>query len=79
MKTKIWLSVVLLVAIIVAPLAATAQEDKPLKIASSMPNMAFPFFVHMEKQIKAETEALGNISLIETDGQKSGSQADRRC
>jgi ABC-type sugar transport system substrate-binding protein len=58
-----------LVAMVVAPLTAVAQQDKPLKIASSMPDMAFPFFVHMQAQIRAEVEALGNIELLELDGQ----------
>ncbi len=53
------------------PGLAAAQADKPLTIMTSLPNMAFPFFVHMMKQIKAEAEALGDITLIETDGQGS--------
>ncbi|RPJ02140.1 MAG: sugar ABC transporter substrate-binding protein, partial [Chloroflexi bacterium] len=64
----------MLVAVAVAPLAATAQEDKPLKIASSMPNMAFPFFVHMQNQIRAEAEALGEIELFEMDGQNQATK-----
>jgi ABC-type sugar transport system substrate-binding protein len=60
-----------LLAVVLAPLSAVAQEDKPLKIASSMPAMSFPFFVHMQSQIRAETEALGNIELLEMDGQNS--------
>ncbi len=31
--------------------------------------MAFPFFVFMEKQVKAEAEALGNIEIVTLDGQ----------
>ena len=33
--------------------------------------MAFPFFVHMMNQMKAEAEALGGITVIESDGQRS--------
>jgi ABC-type sugar transport system substrate-binding protein len=33
--------------------------------------MAFPFFVHMQKELRAEAEALGNITLMESDGQGS--------
>ena len=63
---------------LVAPLAlagafaaapAVAQDD--LTIASSMPALEFPFFVHMQKELRAEAEALGGITLIETDGENS--------
>ena len=50
---------------------AVAQADKPLTIMTSLPNMAFPFFVHMQKELRAEAEALGNITLMESDGQGS--------
>ena len=72
-KKRTWLSLVLLLAIVVAPMSITAiaQEDKELTIASSMPSMEFPFFVHMQAQIRAEADLLGNIELIETDGQNS--------
>ena len=48
--------------------AAAAQD---LTIATSLPSLEFPFFVHMEKQLVAEAEALGNIKLIRTDGRNS--------
>ena len=50
---------------------ALAQADKSLTILTSLPNMAFPFFVHMQKELRAEAEALGNITLMELDGQGS--------
>lgn len=46
--------------------AASAQD---LTIASSMPALEFPFFVHMQRAIAAEAGTIGGISLIETDGQ----------
>lgn len=46
-----------------------AAGEKPLKIALSLPQMAFPFFVFMESQIKAEAEALGDIEIVTLDGQ----------
>jgi inositol transport system substrate-binding protein len=49
-----------------APMAL-AQEE--LTIASSMPALEFPFFVHMQSALSAEAQAIGGISLIETDGQ----------
>ncbi|MBV9750243.1 MAG: substrate-binding domain-containing protein [Acetobacteraceae bacterium] len=56
--------------------AATARvaafaADKPLVILTSLPSLSFPFFVHMQKQLRAEAGKLGNITLLETDGQNS--------
>jgi ABC-type sugar transport system substrate-binding protein len=42
-----------------------------LLIATSLPSLEFPFFVHMQKQLDAEAAALGNIELLSTDGQNS--------
>ena len=46
-------------------------EQKPLTILASSPNMAFPFFIHMMKQIQAEGDKLGDIKVVVTDGQGS--------
>jgi ribose transport system substrate-binding protein/inositol transport system substrate-binding protein len=46
-------------------------EQKPLTILASSPQMAFPFFVHMMKQIQAEADKLGDIKVTVTDGQGS--------
>ncbi len=56
-----------------AMLAATTavQAQKPLTIATSLPSLTFPFFVHMQTELKAEATKLGGITLIETDGQNS--------
>jgi ABC-type sugar transport system substrate-binding protein len=50
--------------------SAFAQAQS-LVIATSLPSLSFPFFVHMQRQLQAEAKALGNIRLIETDGQNS--------
>jgi ABC-type sugar transport system substrate-binding protein len=42
-----------------------------IEILASLPNMAFPFFVHMMKAIHAEAEKLGGITIVESDGQGS--------
>ena len=42
---------------------------KPLTILESVPGLNFPFFVHMMNQMKAEAEKLGDITVIESDGQ----------
>jgi inositol transport system substrate-binding protein len=46
-------------------------QGKQLVVATSLPSLSFPFFVHMQKQLAAEAKALGDIRLIETDGQNS--------
>jgi ribose transport system substrate-binding protein/inositol transport system substrate-binding protein len=55
------------VALAAGPLQAA--EQKPLTVIASSPNMAFPFFIHMMKQIQAEADKLGNIKVVVTDGQ----------
>jgi len=51
---------------VAAPAAAPAA--KPLRIAFSIPGLNFPFFVHMEKQVREEGAKLG-IDIITLDGQ----------
>ena len=47
-------------------------QAKPLVVATSTPpSLSFPFFVHMQRQLQAEAKSLGDIRLIETDGQNS--------
>ena len=50
---------------------APAQSDKPLTILASVPGLTFPFFVHMMNQFKAAANDLGNIEVVESDGQVS--------
>jgi ABC-type sugar transport system substrate-binding protein len=50
---------------------AACSTDQAITIASSLPDLAFPFFVHMQNQIAAEADAIGNITLIQTDGENS--------
>jgi len=44
---------------------------KHLTILMSVPDMAFPFFVHMMDAVKAEATKLGDIDIVESDGQRS--------
>ena len=66
-----------LVVGVLAPFAVAAMTvaspvgAQDLTIASSMPALEFPFFVHMQKELRAEAEALGGIKLLETDGENS--------
>ncbi|MCS6827585.1 MAG: hypothetical protein NZ553_13300, partial [Caldilinea sp.] len=53
-----------------APSAAPeAAPERKLTIAFSVPAMSFPFFVHMEKQVRDEAARIGNIEIITLDGQ----------
>ena len=49
----------------------SALAQKALTISTSLPSLSFPFFVHMQNELKAEATKLGGITLIETDGQNS--------
>jgi inositol transport system substrate-binding protein len=51
--------------------APAQAADKQLTILVTLPDLAFPFFVHMVDEIKAEATKLGNINLIIADGQRS--------
>ncbi len=59
------------VAIALAFGAPAEAAGKQLKILVSMPNMAFPFFVHMLDAVKAEATKLGDIEIVGADGQGS--------
>jgi inositol transport system substrate-binding protein len=52
-------------------LGPVKAEEKHLTILMSVPDLAFPFFVHMVDEAKAEAQKLGNIDLIIADGQRS--------
>jgi inositol transport system substrate-binding protein len=57
------------VALLAGSGSVFAQAKKELTIASSLPSLEFPFFVHMQMQLIAEGNALGGIKLINMDGQ----------
>ncbi|MFO1055410.1 MAG: substrate-binding domain-containing protein [Dongiaceae bacterium] len=48
-----------------------ARAAETLTIMTSVPSLEFPFFVHMMKALKAEGDKLGDITIIESDGQNS--------
>jgi inositol transport system substrate-binding protein len=50
-------------------LTSGVAQAQDLTIATSLPSLGFPFFVHMQKELRAEAEKLGGITLMETDGQ----------
>ncbi|MCB0047439.1 MAG: substrate-binding domain-containing protein [Caldilineaceae bacterium] len=49
--------------------AAASEEGETLTIAFSIPGLNFPFFVHMEQQIKDEAASMGNVEIVTLDGQ----------
>jgi inositol transport system substrate-binding protein len=51
--------------------AAAARAAKQITVLTSLPSLSFPFFVHMQKQLIAEAGKLGDIALLNTDGQNS--------
>jgi len=61
-------------AIVAGSLASLPANAQELTIATSLPSFEFPFFVHMQKQLDAEAEALGGITLLSTDGQNSATK-----
>ncbi len=54
--------------------ADAARAQKPLVVLTSLPSLSFPFFVHMQTELKAEAGKLGGVSLLNTDGQNSATK-----
>jgi inositol transport system substrate-binding protein len=64
----------LLVLVVVLSVAVTVTspikaQARTLKIAVSLPDLAFPFFVHMVRQIEDEAAKIGNVEITIFDGQ----------
>jgi inositol transport system substrate-binding protein len=51
-----------------------ATQAQDLTIASSMPALEFPFFVHMQRALASEAASIGGIELLETDGQNQATK-----
>ena len=68
-SSKIRLAVTLCLAFVA--LDPVQAAEKHLTILFSIPDLAFPFFVHMVNQIKDESAKVGDIDLIVADGQRS--------
>ncbi|MEM8663311.1 MAG: substrate-binding domain-containing protein [Pseudomonadota bacterium] len=69
MKTRTIGAIASLIMGAVAVAAPAQAQD--LKIATSVPSLGFPFFVHMQNQLNAEAEELGGIEVMNSDGQNS--------
>ena len=59
------------VGLALAAFGPAHAAGKHLTILFSFPQMAFPFFVHMDAAARAETAKLGDIDFISSDGQGS--------
>jgi ribose transport system substrate-binding protein/inositol transport system substrate-binding protein len=59
------------VGLALAAFSPAEAAGKKLTILESVPGLSFPFFVHMMNQMKAEAEKLGDITVVESDGQVS--------
>jgi ABC-type sugar transport system substrate-binding protein len=68
-SSKIRLAATLCLAFVA--LGPAQAAEKHLTILAALPDLAFPFFVHMADQIKDESAKIGDIDLIVADGQRS--------
>ncbi|TIO07076.1 substrate-binding domain-containing protein [Mesorhizobium sp.] len=62
---------------VVGSLLMSAQSwaaDKHLTIMLSSPDLAFPFSVHIMKEMQDEAAKLGNIDVVVSDGQRNSSK-----
>lgn len=57
------------IAFVVSLLVTSATQAQQLEIATSVPSLGFPFFVHMQNQLDAEANELGDITLLASDGE----------
>ncbi|XWN31308.1 MAG: substrate-binding domain-containing protein [Devosia sp.] len=58
-------------ALLGAALIAGPAAADDLTIATSVPSLGFPFFVHMQNELNKEAETLGGIETVNYDGQNS--------
>jgi inositol transport system substrate-binding protein len=68
-SSKITLATTLGLALVAS--GPVQAAEKHLTVLMSLPNLAFPFFVHMVNQAKDEANKTGDIDLIIADGQGS--------
>jgi len=57
--------------LVAAAFAATPVKAQDLTIMTSVPSLGFPFFVHMENELKKSADQLGGITINTSDGQNS--------
>lgn len=69
-KTRIRVAAAATTAMLALAGMGSSAQAQDLTIMTSVPNLGFPFFVHMMSELQAEGEALG-VATIESDGQNS--------
>lgn len=57
--------------VVAAAFAAAPVKAQDLTIMTSVPSLGFPFFVHMENELKKSANELGGITINTSDGQNS--------
>lgn len=57
--------------VVAAAFAAAPVKAQDLTIMTSVPSLGFPFFVHMENELKKSADQLGGITINTSDGQNS--------
>lgn len=73
MRTRTLATTLAVVGILLTP-ALSWAGDKPLTIMLSSPDLAFPFSVHIMKEMQDEAAKLGNINVVVSDGQRNSSK-----
>ena len=61
-------------ALALASIHPVQAAEKHLTILFAIPDLAFPFFVHMADQAKDEAKKTGDIDIIVSDGQRSSTK-----
>lgn len=59
------------IAVLAGGLLGGPLAAQDLTIMTSVPSLGFPFFVHMENELKATAEELGGVTIMTSDGQNS--------
>lgn len=54
--------------------AVTPVAAQEVTVATSVPHLGFPFFLHMQNQLNAEAEALGGVKVVNYDGQNASTK-----
>lgn len=54
--------------------AVTPVAAQDVTVATSVPHLGFPFFLHMQNQLNAEAELLGGVKVVNYDGQNASTK-----
>jgi inositol transport system substrate-binding protein len=68
-KSSLRLAMPLVFGALVAGLAPVQAQE--VTVATAVPHLGFPFFLHMQNQLNAEAESLGDVTVVNYDGQNA--------